>query len=201
MMKSMLKVLTLGTLLVSATNVWSQWALDSDESSINFQSTKNGGITETHGFSSVSGYISIDGEVQLNIELASVETSIPIRNQRMRELLFKTTQFPTATASASIDSKTLAATAAEGIIVTTEVSMTLQLHGLAQELLVPVRVFRDGVNLRVLTPSPVIVDATDFNLGDGVEALRAIAGLASISTDIPVTVNLLFSRELGEESL
>lgn len=200
MMKSMLKVLTLGALLVSATNARSQWALDNDESSVSFQSTKNGGITETHGFSSVSGYIGIDGEVQLSIDLASVETSIPIRNQRMQALLFKTTQFPTATASASIDSKTLAATATEGIVVTVEVPITLHLHGFAQELLVPVKVFRDGLSLRVLTASPVIVDATDFNLGDGVEALRVIAGLASISTDIPVSVNLLFSPELGEGS-
>jgi hypothetical protein len=58
---------------------------------------------------------------------------------------------------------------------------------------VPVTVFSEGQGkLRVFSSQPIILQAEEFNLDAGVEALRQVAGLKSISTAVPVTLNLLF---------
>ena len=49
--------------------------------------------------------------------------------------------------------------------------------------------------LLVATRKPVVVNAPAFNLTDGVEALRAIAGLPNISLAVPVSFVLEFERE------
>ena len=40
----------------------------------------------------------------------------------------------------------------------------------------------------------MIVSAGDFGLGEGIEVLRDVAGLASISAAVPVTFNLVFTQ-------
>ena len=60
---------------------------------------------------------------------------------------------------------------------------------------VPVVVVGDqGQSLRVVSARPVIVNAGDFGLEAGVTALREIAGLKAISTAVPVSARLVFSR-------
>lgn len=170
-----------------------QWELDTDRSALNFVSIKNNSIAETHVFNSMVGFVGEDGRVQLAIDLDSVETLIPIRNERMRELLFQTALFPTANVTAQVAPEVLAAIA-EGGFVTTDITVTLSLHGAERELSVPVMVNgeEDGL-LRVFTRRPVIVGAADFGLEGGVTALREIAGLNSISTAVPVTLHLVFT--------
>ena len=59
----------------------------------------------------------------------------------------------------------------------------------------PVLVIGEGDGrLQVLTPAPVLIRAEDFGLAGGVEALRKVAGLESISTAVPVTVHLVFTH-------
>lgn len=179
--------------LLACSQALAQWELDSERSAINFISVKNAAIAETHSFAGLVGYIGESGNVQLNIDLASVETLIPIRNERMRELLFETGSFPSATASASVDKQVLSEVA-QGGTVTTEIPVQLDLHGVQAELQVPVTVFSDGANLRVVSSRPVVVNAADFKLAAGVEALREVAGLNTISTAVPVTLNLQFNH-------
>ncbi len=188
------RALLLALLLGIAGSAWAQWQLDSEKSAVRFISIKNGGVAESHSFSSLVGYIDGDGVVQLVIDLDSVETSIPIRNERMRELLFQTAEFPSARVTAQVDPAVLAAVAAGGTVAT-ELELTLSLHGIEQALGVPLLVIGEGDGrLQVLTPEPVLIRAPDFGLAGGVEALRKIAGLESISTAVPVTVHLVFSR-------
>jgi polyisoprenoid-binding protein YceI len=138
------------------------------------------------------GYIGADGKVQLGIDLDSVETLIPIRNERMRELLFDTARFPAAKISAQVDPVILTATA-DGGVVTADLPITLSLHGIEQTLTAPVVVVREGDDrLRVLTSRPVLVNAVDFGLDSGITALREIAGLKAISVAVPVTLQLVF---------
>jgi polyisoprenoid-binding protein YceI len=185
--------LGLAALLLPALT-WAQWEIDSDSSAINFISIKNDIVAETHSFGSLVGYIGGDGKVELAIDLDSVETLIPIRNERMRELLFETRQYPTANLSAQVDPGILQA-AAQGGVVNTVVQVGLSLHGQDALLEVPVVVVGDdGQSLRVVSARPVIVNAGDFGLEAGVTALREIAGLKTISTAVPVTLNLLFNR-------
>lgn len=177
--------------LLTAVQAAAQWELDGERSSINFISMKNAAIAETHSFTSLVGYIGKTGNVQLNIDLNSVETQVPIRNERMQKLLFETAEFPNAKISANVDPAVLAAVV-EGGTVSTEIPVTLSLHGLEQELAVAVTVFSDGGSLRVISSRPLLLRAADFGLVDGIEALREIAGLKTISTAIPVTLNLHF---------
>ncbi len=177
--------------LLTAVQAAAQWELDGERSSINFISMKNAAIAETHSFTSLVGYIGKTGNVQLNIDLNSVETQVPIRNERMQKLLFETAEFPNAKISANVDPAVLAAVV-EGGTVGTEIPVTLSLHGLEQELAVAVTVFSDGGSLRVISSRPLLLRAADFGLADGIEALREIAGLKTISTAIPVTLNLHF---------
>ena len=180
------------TLLLAAGAARAQWELDNDKSTVNFVSIKNDKVAEIHSFTSLVGYIGADGKVQLGIDLDSVETLIPIRNERMRELLFDTAKFPAANISAQVDPVILAA-AADGGVVTADLPITLSLHGIEQALTAPVVVVGEGDNrLRVLTSRPVMVNAVDFGLDSGITALREIAGLKAISVAVPVTLQLVF---------
>jgi len=108
-------------------------------------------------------------------------------------LLFQTSLFPTANVTAQVAPQVLAAIAGGGFV-TTDITVTLSLHGAARELSMPVMVSgEEGGLIRVLTPRPVIVSAADFGLEEGVTALREIAGLNSISTAVPVTLHLVFT--------
>ncbi len=185
---SLVVLLSIWSLSVSA-----QWELDNDRSEVNFISVKNAAIAETHTFTSLVGFIGAQGKVQLGIDLDSVETLIPIRNERMRELLFETARFPAANINAQIEPAILQAVA-EGGVVTTDVEVQLSLHDRQIDVSVPVVVVGEsGGQLRVLSARPVVVNAADFDLEKGVAALREIAGLTSISTAVPVSLHLVFT--------
>lgn len=183
----------LGTFLVAA-QASAQWELNDEASTINFVSVKNTSIAEMHSFPSLVGYIGESGAVEVTVNLDSVETLIPIRNERMRKLLFNTAEFPAATVSAQVDPQVLAEASLGGTI-TTEVEVILSLHGMEQEVSVPLLVFSEGATLQVVSARPVLLRVADFGLADGVDALRQVAGLDSISMAVPVTMNLQFQRE------
>jgi polyisoprenoid-binding protein YceI len=168
------------------------WELDNTNSSINFVSIKNDSLGEVHSFASLAGSIGAAGNVQVRVTLDSVETLVEVRNERMRELLFETVTFPSAQITAQIDPAILAAAAAGGVV-TVSVPVALALHG--QEKTVSIDVVaageRDG-SLRVFTARPVVINAADFGLQAGVTALKNIAGLQSISSAVPVTLDLHF---------
>ncbi|QFU74237.1 YceI family protein [Halioglobus maricola] len=174
-----------------STPALAQWELDDSQSSINFISVKNAAVAETHGFDSLMGYIGPDGNASVTINLDSVNTLIPIRDERLRELLFETAEFPTAQITALVDPAVLEAVA-DGGSVSTEIPLSVSLHGVEKKLTAPVVVSGAKRSLRVVSARPVIVSAADFALDGGVEALRAVASLAIISTAVPVTVNLKF---------
>lgn len=120
-------LLLMVSLMVCST-AWAEWALDGDESTVNFISIKNNSVGETHSFTSLAGSIAETGKVQLMIDLNSVETLIPIRNERMRELLFDTVKFPAAKIAAQVDPEVLK-TVANGGMVRADVPITITLHG------------------------------------------------------------------------
>jgi len=180
-------------LLAFALPAMAQWELDSAHSGLYFISDKNASVAETHHFNSLVGYIGKDGDIQLSIDLNSVDTMIPIRNDRLKEMLFETARFPTAKVSTKVDPAILEEVA-KGATVNTEVPVSLELHGMEKSLTVPVTVFSDGGSMRVMTPHPVVIRAEDFGLAGGVEALRAVASLKSISTAVPVSFSLLFKQ-------
>lgn len=173
----------------------SAWALSTNESHLSFVTTKNSkgsDIIEVNGFDRISGDISNTGLATLHIDLDSVNTSLPLRDQRVRELLFETTIYPVATVTLPV-SPGLISRLEVGQSVITDITASLNLHGVTADIATEVSVKKLS-NSRILVSgtSPVVTKADTYGLASGVEALRAIVGLASISGDVPVEFALVF---------
>jgi polyisoprenoid-binding protein YceI len=179
-------------LLAPCGAAWADWELDNTKSVVNFISIKNDSVGEVHSFASLVGFIGATGNVQMTINLDSVETLVDVRNQRMRELLFETVKFPSAQLTAQADPAVLAE-AAKGGVVTADLPVILSLHGKVKTLTIAVVVVGEGDgSLRVFTARPVLINAADFGLENGVTALQQVAALKAISTVVPVTLQLRF---------
>lgn len=188
-----MKLLTSTLLILAAPLSFAEWTLSPD-SSVKFLSTKNTNITEVHEFTQVSGSVSDKGNAEIAIDLTSVETGIGIRNERMQSMLFNVSDYATATVSADLP-ETMMLALKNGETATSVLPLTLELHGEKKEIEADVlaTAAADG-HVVVTTQSPVLVNAGDFKLAKGVEALREVAGLDRISTTVPVTFTLLFTE-------
>lgn len=175
------------------------WTLDSADSRLAFVSVKAGELAEAHRFDELSGSVSAEGMADLTINLASVNTAIDIRNERMREMLFETTRFAEASATAQLDPAAFTSLAI-GETQVQPVTTTLDLHGRQEEVTTDLAVTRIGADkVGVETTAPIIVDARNFGLGEGIDALREIAGLPGITPQVPVTFSLTFTRAAAAE--
>ncbi|SDJ50981.1 YceI family protein [Microbulbifer yueqingensis] len=170
------------------------WEVSAEQSEISFVSVKKTRVAETHKFNSVSGDVTDSGRATINIALASVETGIPIRNERLQSMLFHTERFPTATVSAQIDSDKLAGLQA-GQSYSAEVPLKLSLAGSQHTESAKLRVTGlEGGRALVTTAEPIVIDAADYGLVQGIEKLREVAGLDAISPIVPVTFQLVLDR-------
>ena len=170
------------------------WKLVPSESDIAFATIKNSAVVESHTFERFSGEVTLSGAANIRVDLASVETRIPIRNERMGTLLFNIDQFPSLDISSKLDTKSLA-NMEEGASTHLEVPATISLHGTEANILLPLVVTRlSSKRFQVVTTKPVIAYASQFGLTKGVEALRLIAKLATITPAVPVTFSLIFEQ-------
>lgn len=154
--------------------------------------TKNTHTVEVHNFTTIGGNISTTGVATLTIDLNTVNTGVPLRDERMRGLLFDTVNFPTATVTVAVPT-TLISSLAVGQSAATSISASLNLHGVTGTITTKVSVQKLSAN-RVLVQSlsPILIKAGDYALTDGVEALRAAVGIASVSVAVPVDFALVF---------
>lgn len=182
-------LLTAGLFCQSA---MADWQLDNADSQLNFLSTKKAQITETHSFKQLSGTITDLGKVSVEIDLTSVDTLIPIRNERMQEFLFEVNQFAKATISAQLEPSFLK-TLESGTVTNLDLNAELSLHGETKPLALSIVVFKDKAgNITAVSRKPVIINSADFKLVDGVNKLQELAGLPSITYAVPVTFSLSF---------
>jgi polyisoprenoid-binding protein YceI len=169
------------------------WSLDNDASTLSFVTVKAEHVAEVHTFDSLSGTIGDDGGVEITIELASVNTMIPIRNERIQEMLFETNLFPDGIITGSIDLDALTNMDA-GSSVARQIDFELSLHGQSVALAADVQITRTGEGVIVSTLKPLVVMADSFALTAGVEMLREVAGLPSISRAVPVSFTVVFEE-------
>lgn len=168
------------------------WAMDQTRSHLAFISIKAKDVAEVHSFTEMSGSITADGQVTVSLMLDSVETLIPIRNERMRELLFNTTNYKDATLTAKVD-PAIIAEMQPGQIAEIAAEGNLSLHGQIQPMVLHMQAAKlDNATVMVASTQPLVIDAAKFGLSDGVEKLREIAGLDSISNAVPVTFVMTF---------
>ncbi|MDG1837043.1 MAG: YceI family protein, partial [Pseudomonadales bacterium] len=159
-----------------------------------FATIKNSAVVESHTFERFSGEVTLSGAANIRVDLASVETRIPIRNERMGTLLFNIDQFPSLDISSKLDIKSLA-NMEEGASTHLEVPAKINLHGAEANILLPLVLTRlSSKRFQVVTTKPVIAYASQFGLTKGVEALRLIAQLATITPAVPVTFSLIFEQ-------
>ncbi|GAB0148861.1 hypothetical protein McPS_16010 [Marichromatium sp. PS1] len=186
-------ILALGcSALLAATPVLADWTLDPERSHLAFVSIKSGDVAEINTFEEVHGVVGEQGDVTVTLMLDSVETLIPIRNERMREMLFETADYREALLEAKVDPEQLAALEV-GSMMPLIAEGRLSLHGETQPMTISMQVARlDETTLMVASTKPLIVDAEKFGLSDGVEQLREIAGLERIARAVPVTFVVTF---------
>ncbi|MBK1730228.1 polyisoprenoid-binding protein [Thiococcus pfennigii] len=168
------------------------WSLDPERSHLAFVSIKAKDTAEVNTFKEMSGTVDEEGRVEIALRLDSVETLIPIRNERMRELLFETADYKEARLTAKIDGALLA-DMTPGEIATTAAEGILSLHGERQPMILTLQVAKVADDtLMVASVKPVIVEVAKFGLTSGIERLREIAGLESISHAVPVSFVVTF---------
>lgn len=189
----MLRILPNIVLLLSlSAQAQADWTLDNEASVLNFVSTKALDIAEVHRFTDLAGRIAPNGKAAVSIVLASVDTRIPIRDERMREMLFESGDYPEAIIRTRIDKKVLD-DLQPGSVERLDLELELDLHGVRLPLTANVTVSRlSESTLTVSSTQPLIVNAASFNLSDGIEKLRKIANLPSIGKAVPVTFALTY---------
>lgn len=188
----MLKPLLLSLSLLS-TQAFAAWQLNSDVSDLSFTSIKQNAVAENHHFTRLNAQLDEKGKLAMDIDLASIESLIPIRNQRMQDMLFSVKSFPKATLRADLSTQLKALKS--GVQVVKGVPVSLTLHGQTKRLSLDLVVNKHAKQLHVSPLRPVLVRAEDYKMAQGVEALRKIAGLAHIATSVPVTFNLVFNAK------
>ncbi|MDC9724938.1 MAG: YceI family protein [Gammaproteobacteria bacterium] len=181
----------ISTFLVSIMSAHAaEWVVDADKSQLNFISIKKEKIAEVHQFDKFQGQLDSQGKFELNIDLASVDTHIAVRDERMKKHFFNIDSFATATLTSAIDLSILDAIA-QGASAPLVIDANLELHGEIKTVQLNVIITRlVGAKLSVVSTQPVIINVADFSLVSGVNKLMELAKLPSISHAVPVSFYL-----------
>jgi polyisoprenoid-binding protein YceI len=167
--------------------------LDKSQSSVNFVSTKNQHISEQHTFDNYSGQLDDQGKLTITIDIMSVNTLIPIRNERMQKMFFNMSEYSVATFTAQIDPVLTELQAGELKRTTITGEMTIAGNTAPVSFEVALIGLKNG-SINATTVKPTIISATAFNLDDGVAALQQVAMLQSISKAVPLSFSATFSQ-------
>ena len=179
------------------------YSVDTQQSALHFVTTKAGlpgagGISEVSRFSRFSGALGSNGRITLEVDLASVETGVGIRDERLRTMLFNVVAAPKATFAAQLDAAQIGAIIAStsNTLRDLDLNGTLTLAGQTLPVNAKLRVSRmEGGSLQVATLAPIVVDANQFGLKAGVEALREVVGLNFLAAAAPVTFTIMLHAQ------
>ena len=171
-----------------------QWTLDNSLSRLSFVSVKSTDIGEVHKFTQLKGQFDADGKLEVKVDLFSVDTLIPIRTERVKQYLFNVEQYPIAVIRANLDAGALRELAF-GQVKFIDVAGTLTLKENTIEFTTEVLASKVGDDtLFVTTAQPIMMTATALGLSEGIDKLRELAGLPSISQAVPITFALTFRQ-------
>jgi len=170
------------------------WTLDDNASALRFATVKNDTVAETHKFTKISGSWQDDGLAKITIDVASLDTLVPIRNERMLSHLFENTKYPEITATAQINPqlvKDMAVGSNQQIKTELNVTIREQKQTVVTEL--AISKLTDG-RIVVSTVAPVLVNAVNYKLDAGVTKLKEIAKLQRIEMIVPVTFQVTLNK-------
>jgi len=185
--------LLLASLAVLALPAQANWYLDNESSRLSFISNKNADISEVHRFLNLHGKVDPKGVAELEVELDSVSTGIPLRDERLRRQLFDVKQYPEAKITAQLDMRPINALAS-GAQLELRLPLNVQMHGHSQRYSAQLLATRlDERRFQVVTLEPLVLHAEDFGLLPGLESLRRVADLSAIGFSVPVGAVLIFT--------
>ncbi len=194
-MRAAKNLATLALFSLASLPALAHWTLDPEQSTLSYISVKNDTIAEVNRFESFSADINDSGAVNISVDLASVNTNIDIRDQRLRDILFTTTDFPQANISAQLDADAIA-NLKKNTPQNIDIDLLVELHGESKTLPAQLSVTKfDEHTLLVATRAPVLLNAADFALLEGLNELQSIAGLNSIQPIVPITGVWTFTLE------
>jgi len=161
--------------------------LDNALSSLSFVSVKKGTGGEVHTIDKLSGSLSAGGDLLVTLNLASVNTKIAIRDERLQKHLFEIEKNPVAIVSAKVGKVSEGVSRVNG-------AMELNLHGVKKNVDFETIAVMSGDKLVVSSAKPIIIKASDYGLEGGIAMLQKMAKLPSIATAVPVSFVLTFSK-------
>ncbi len=178
---------------LSFCSIASDMSLLKSESSVNFISVKIEHIAESHTFDNFSGTLDSSGNLNIAIDLASVNTMIPIRNERMKAMLFKVSDFAQATFTAQIDSQYIELAVGEQKQASVSGDLTISGQTVKTSFDLVITGLASG-KLSAATAKPTLIQASDFGLESGIAALQEVAMLKSISKTVPLSFSVVFEK-------
>ncbi|MGE8151397.1 YceI family protein [Pseudomonas vancouverensis] len=191
--RSTLQILACLLLTGATLTAHADWYLDGESSRLSFVSTKNANVAEVQRFLVLHGKVSPEGVAEVEVELESINSGIPLRDERMRKALFEIDKFPEALITTQIDLRPIN-DLAPGAQLELRLPLTVNLHGKQREYNAELLATRlDDRRFQVVTLEPLVINAADFDLLPGVEALRKLADLSAISLSVPVGAVLIFT--------
>ncbi|WP_069086614.1 YceI family protein [Pseudomonas sp. TCU-HL1] len=174
--------------------VHASWYLDNESSRISFISTKAGSISEVHRFLTLHGKIGQDGQARLRVELESVSTGVPLRDQRLRDQFFEIARFPDAEVTAQLDLRPIT-DLAPGAQLELGLPLKVKIRDQEKEYRAELLATRlDDHRFQVVTLAPLVLQVEDFGLTSALDDLRKLAGLSGISLSVPVGAVLIFTE-------
>ena len=181
-------------LLLAASQSHAEWALDGTASSFFYVTTKAAAVTEVNSFSGLSGSISDEGKASLVIDLATVNTAVDVRNQRMRDIAFQVATFPEATVNVDVDTDALD-NMSPGVSTAGSYTAHVTLHGVTQDIAADLQITKLVDNsVLVQVARPLLVAAPAFGLQAGVDELQKVAALPSITPTVVVDFTLVYRK-------
>ena len=191
--RSLCKTLAFLLLAGSVASANANWYLDGESSRLSFISTKNPNISEVQRFLVLHGKVDPKGLAQVQVELESVNSGVPLRDERMRKELFEIQTFPEALITTQIDLRPIN-DLAPGAQLELRLPLTVDLHGKQHTYNAELLATRlDDRRFQVVTLEPLVINAEDFDLAPGLERLRKLADLSAISLSVPVGAVLIFT--------
>lgn len=170
------------------------YSVETSQSHVGFTTTKSGaagvgGIVDTMQFKRYSGGVDAAGKIVLQIDLASIDSGIEIRDDRMRHLLWNVRATPHAIFTAQLPAGVLGQITHP--VQDIDLEGQLQMAGQTRPVKASLKVGRlNDRRLWVATRQPIVVNANDFGLRAGVEALRESVGLHFLGSSASVSLNL-----------
>ncbi|WP_042146639.1 MULTISPECIES: YceI family protein [unclassified Pseudoalteromonas] len=180
-------------LCLFSTASFANWNLNNELSRVNFVSVKKNEIGESHYFKKLNASINDVGQFNLEINLTSVETLIPIRNERMQKFLFNTEVFPKLNLTSDLSKQLKSLKKGQSAILKTQADLAL--NGINKLISLEVLATQQSNgDIVVASFMPVIINPADYNLTTGIDKLQELAKLPSITHSVPVSFVLTLTK-------